>query len=87
VRPDPDHNDRFDPQWQERLVGLGLILFGVLGFGLVYLMWKFGPLLSPTAPGLPKFPILTPISCLVPVTAIGSCGLVLVGLRRLLFPE
>lgn len=89
MTPDPDHEGRFDPRWGERLVGLGLILFGVIGFGLVYLMWRFGPLLSPTAPGLPRgaFPILTPISCLAPVTAIGSCGLVLVGLRRLLFPE
>jgi hypothetical protein len=87
VRPDPDHNEGIGLQWQERLVGLGLILAGVIGFGLVYLMWKFSPLLSPRAPGMPAFPILSPISCLVPVTAIGSCGLVLVGLRKLILAD
>jgi hypothetical protein len=74
---------------EERLIGLALILGGVLGFGLVYFMWKFAPASMPVPPGLPRnlLPIASPLNCILPITAIGSSLLVLLGLRRLIFPE
>ena len=62
---------------------------GVAGFDLIYLFWTIGPLMPASPPGMPRglMPIFSPISCLVPGIAIGSSGLVLIGLRRLLFPD
>jgi len=73
----------------DRLVGLWLILGGVLGFGLVYLMWKFAPASMPVPPGMPTglLPIASPLNCVLPVTAIGSSLLVLLGLKRLITGE
>ena len=89
MRPDPDRDRQPDWLWQERLVGLGLMVLGAAGFGLVYLFWTLGPLLPAAPPGMPRgvMPLLSPIACLVPLTAIGSSALLLLGLRRLLFPE
>jgi hypothetical protein len=89
VRPDPDHDERSDPLWGERLVGLGLIALGMIGFGLLYLFWRIGPLMPAAPPGMPSglMPMLSPIACMVPVIGLGSCGLVLLGLKRLIFPE
>ena len=74
---------------EERLIGVALILGGVVGFGLVYLMWMFAPASMPVPPGLPRnlLPIASPLNCILPITAIGSSLLVLIGLRRLIFPE
>jgi hypothetical protein len=79
------------PRWEgaslgERLFGLVLILGGVLGFGLVYLMWMYAPAAMPAPPGLPRglLPIASPLNCILPITAIGSSLLVLLGLRRLI---
>jgi hypothetical protein len=30
-------------------------------------------------------PLLSPITCLVPISAIGACMLVLIGLRKVIF--
>jgi hypothetical protein len=75
--------------WGERLVGLGLIALGMIGFGLVYLFWKIGPLMPAAPANMPRglMPMLSPIACMVPMISLGSCGLVLLGLRRLLFPD
>ena len=89
MTPDPQEEARRDYVRGERLSGLLLIGLSVLGFGLVYLVWRVGPLVPPTPPGLPPglMPMLSPISCLVPAGAIGSSILLLLGLRKLLFPE
>ncbi len=73
----------------DRLIGLGLIVVGVLGFGLVYLLWQYAPASMPAPPGLPRglLPIASPLNCFLPITAIGSSLLVLVGLKRLITGE
>jgi hypothetical protein len=73
----------------ERLIGLGLILLGLLGFGLVYLMWRYVPAMTPVPAGIPRdlLPISSPLNCILPITAIGASLLVLVGLKRLIVPD
>ena len=75
-----------------RLVGLALIGLGFGGMGLVYVMWRFGaspayPL--PLPPGMrgDLVPIVSPLSCIVPLTAVASILLILEGLRRLVLPD
>ena len=74
---------------QERLIGLGLIVGGVLGFSVVYLMWAYAPAAMPAPPGIPRnlLPIASPLNCILPVTAVGSSALVLFGLRKLIVGE
>jgi hypothetical protein len=86
-RDDPPGSRRGDVE--DRLIGLALMLVGVLGFGLVYLMWLYAPASMPAPPGLPRnlLPIASPLNCILPITAIGSSLMVLLGLRRLIFPE
>jgi hypothetical protein len=74
---------------QERLTGLAIILAGVVGFGLVYLLWRYPPPTLPAPAGLPPglLPIASPLNCMLPTVAIGSCALVLIGLRRLVLPN
>jgi hypothetical protein len=62
---------------------------GVLGFGLVYLLWQYAPASMPAPPGLPRglLPIASPLNCFLPITAIGSSLLVLIGLKRLITGE
>jgi hypothetical protein len=73
----------------DRLIGLALIVGGLVGLGLVYLLWRYAPASMPAPPGLPRglLPIASPLNCILPVTAIGSTFLVLVGLKRLLVPD
>ena len=73
----------------DRLIGLGLILVGLLGFGVVYLLWQYAPATMPAPPGLPRglLPIASPLNCFLPITAIGSSLLVLIGLKRLITGE
>ena len=80
---------RFDASLGDRLIGLGMILGGLLGFGLVYLMWLYAPASMPVPPGLPRnlLPIASPLNCVLPLTAIGSSLLVLIGLKRLILGE
>jgi hypothetical protein len=89
MTPDPQEEARRDYLRGERLSGLLLIVVGVVGFGLVYLVWLIGPLAPAAPPGIPRgfTSMLSPITCLVPVGAIGSTILILLGLRKLLFPE
>ncbi len=75
-----------------RLVGLGVIALGLVSGGIVYGLWlldqSYG-LRAPVPPGFPSglSPVLSPLSCLVPIGAIGSTLLVLEGVRRVVFPE
>lgn len=73
----------------DRLIGLALIFGGLLGFGAVYLLSLYAPASMPAPPGLPRsvLPIISPMTCLLPITAIGSCLLVLIGLKRLIVGE
>ena len=75
-----------------RLVGLGLICFGLLSGGIVYGIWALDQaygLRPPTPPGFPAgmSPAMSPLSCLVPFGAIGAFLLVAEGVRRVIFPE
>ena len=87
--PPEQPSDSFQESLGERLIGLALILGGVIGFGIVFLMWRFAPASMPVPPGLPRdlLPIVSPLNCILPIVAIGSSLLVLIGLKRLVFGE
>lgn len=73
----------------DRLIGLGLIVVGLLGFGVVYLLWQYAPAAMPVPPGLPRglLPLASPLNCVLPITAVGSSLLVMIGLKRLIVGE
>jgi hypothetical protein len=83
----------YQPGWQvgERLQGLGVVLLGVVGLLVVYGIYS-GVLPA----GLPPPPqprgILVPVptfnavACVMPVMAIGSVALIVVGFRRIVDP-
>jgi hypothetical protein len=85
----PDGPRRSSPSGEDRLIGLGLILAGLIGFGAVYLLWQFAPAAMPAPPGLPRglLPLASPLNCILPITAVGSSLLVLIGLKRLITGE
>ena len=89
MRPDPGRDGYSASSWQDRLIGLGLMVLGAGGFVLVYVIWTRGPLLPAAPPGMPRgiMPLLSPLACLVPAVALASCGLILVGFRRLVSPD
>ena len=74
--------------------GLGLVLMGMLGLAFVYFIYQSGGLPGTPAPpapppglkGLTVPPLISVTNCLVPGIAIGSAGLILVGLRRVFDP-
>src|SRR5207248_9386594 len=72
----------------ERLRGLLLILLGCASLMLVYLAQQNGWLQvrPPTPPGARPglLPVITPLSCVLPMAAIGALGLFLAGLQKLL---
>ncbi len=72
--------------FEERLKGCGLIVGGLVGMGVAILFWKFGltTLLMPQNVPAGFTPISSPVACMVPLMAVLSAGLVLVGLRKLL---
>jgi hypothetical protein len=83
----------YRPGWQlgERLQGLGVVVLGLVGLLVVYGIYS-GVLPA----GLPPPPqprgLLVPVptinaaACIIPVLAIGSVALILVGFRRVLDP-
>jgi len=83
----------YRPGWQieERLQGLGVILLGVVGLAVVYGI-STGLLPSglpppPQPPGvLVQLPVYNAAACFMPLMAIGSVGLIVVGFRRVLDP-
>lgn len=72
----------------ERLRGLLLILLGCVSLMLIYQAQQHGwlQLRPPTPPGArPELlPVITPLSCVLPMAAIGALGLCLAGLQKLL---
>lgn len=89
MTPPNQSGDGYRPEVGDRLIGLGLILAGLIGFGAVYLMWHFAPASMPVPPGLPRnlLPLASPLNCILPITAVGSSLLVLIGLKRLMTGE
>ena len=85
----PDEPRREYSSAGDRLIGLGMIVGGLIGFGLVYLMWQFAPAAMPAPAGLPRglLPLASPLNCILPITAVGSSLLVTIGLKRLIAGE
>ena len=85
MAPNDDPSEGLSGGAQERLIGLLLIVGGVVGFGIVYLLWLYAPAAMPVPPGLPRnlLPLVSPLNCILPVTVIGSGLLVLIGLKKL----
>jgi hypothetical protein len=88
----PPHDDRpggLSGSAQERLLGLGLIVCGIAGFGVIYLMWRYAPASMPTPPGLPRnlLPLVSPLNCILPVSLVTSSLLVLIGFRKLILGD
>ena len=53
MAPNDDPSGGLSGSAQERLIGLLLILGGVVGFGVVYLLWAFAPAAIPAPPSGP----------------------------------
>lgn len=77
--------------WRGRLQGLSVLLLGVLG--LLVLLTLQGSEASLPLPGSnPGFPgaamgaLYQPVRCLLPFIGLGSLGLIIVGLRRIMRP-
>jgi hypothetical protein len=78
----------------ERLQGLGLVVIGLAGLILVYVIYQSGGLPGapepPPAPpglqGLRVLPLISVTNCMVPLLTIGSMGLILLGMRRIADP-
>ncbi|TME44116.1 MAG: hypothetical protein E6I75_00425 [Chloroflexi bacterium] len=83
----------YRPGWQleERLMGLGVVVLGVVGLAVVYGVYT-GILPSglppPPKPSgvLVQVPVFNATACFIPLIAIGSIGLIVVGFRRILDP-
>jgi hypothetical protein len=78
-------------QLEERLQGLGVIVLGLVGLGVVYGVYT-GLLPSglpppPQPPGvLVQVPVYNATACFMPLIALSSVALIVVGLRRVLDP-
>jgi hypothetical protein len=78
-------------QIQERLQGLGVIALGLLGLFVVYgISTGLLPSGLPPPPQprgvLVQLPVYNAAACFMPLMAIGSVGLIIVGFRRLFDP-
>lgn len=74
-----------DWQVEERLIGLLLVVIGLVGLLGVGLLYTLGLPAIPGAP--PGFTAANPLQCLLPLVALGSIGLVLVGVWRVVSPD
>src|SRR5438477_417097 len=78
-------------QIEERLQGLGVIVLGLVGLAVVYGIYT-GILPSGLPPPpqprgvLVQVPVFNAAACFMPLMAIGSVGLIIVGFRRVLDP-
>lgn len=74
-------------QLQERLLGLGVALLGVIGLLVIYGVWiGFLPSGLTPPPGVLPAPTLNATACMLPLIGIGSVGLILVGVKRVFDP-
>lgn len=81
-------------QVEERLQGVLLVVVGVLGLLFVSTVMANGgfvgaprpPEPPPALRGMPTVPIVNATTLLMPLIAVGSVGLILVGLRRIVSP-
>jgi hypothetical protein len=78
-------------QVQERLQGLGVVALGLLGLFVVYgISTGLLPSGLPPPPQprgvLVQLPVYNAAACFMPLMAIGSVGLIIVGFRRFLDP-
>jgi hypothetical protein len=79
--------------WQiaERLQGLGVVALGLVGLLVVYGIYT-GALPSGLPPPpqprgvLVQIPVFNAAACFMPLMAVGSVGLIVVGFRRFLDP-
>jgi hypothetical protein len=76
----------------DRLQGLLLILAGCACLSLIYLAQQNGWLHQarpPTPPGVSPdlLPVITPISCILPMAALGALGLCFAGAKKLIAPD
>ncbi len=83
----------YRPGWQlaERLQGLGVILLGFIGLLVVYGTYAGvlpSGLPSPPQPSgmLVQLPVVNAAACFMPILAIGSIALIVVGFRQVLDP-
>ncbi|MDQ6671394.1 MAG: hypothetical protein M3069_11705 [Chloroflexota bacterium] len=83
----------YRPGWQlgDRLQGLGVVALGLVGLLVVYATYA-GVLPSGLPPPpqprglLVQVPIVNAATCVMPLLAIGSVALIVVGFRRVLDP-
>jgi hypothetical protein len=74
------------------LQGLGAVVLGLVGLLVVYGIYTgFLPSGMPPPPAPPpgvmvQVPMLNGVACLMPLMAIGSVALIVVGLRRVVDP-
>jgi hypothetical protein len=78
-------------QLEERLQGLGIIVLGLIGLAVVYGIYSgFLPSGLPPPPQprgvLVQVPVYNATACFMPLIAISSCALIVVGFRRVLDP-
>jgi hypothetical protein len=75
----------------ERLVGLLLVLAACGSLALLLSLREYAALLPrpPVAPGLPPQMgfLFEPLTCFGPLLLLGSLGMFLVGLRKLILPD
>ena len=78
-------------QLEERLQGLGIVVLGLVGLGVVYGIYS-GLLPSGLPPPpqprgvLVQVPVYNATACFMPLMAITSCALIVIGFRRILDP-
>jgi hypothetical protein len=78
-------------QIEERLMGLGVILLGIVGLLVVYGMYTGvlpAGLPPPQQPRgvLVQAPTINAAACVMPLMALGSVALIVVGFRRVVDP-
>lgn len=84
----------YRPGWQleDRLQGLGAVVLGLIGMLVVYgistgVLPSGLPAPPPPPPGvLVQVPVPNAAACFMPLLAIGSVALIVVGLRRAIDP-
>jgi hypothetical protein len=85
------HGYRAGWQIEERLLGLGVVVLGVVGLWVAYAVFSGilpAGLPPPEQPKgvLVQVPLFNATQCLIPIMSLGSLALIVVGIRRFLDP-